>query len=181
MHTIIASSFFQKKSCVLPGIGKLSLITHTAETDFPNKQIKAPVQEIVFTPVQTEETFFNEFSAISELMKKKLEQEGLVELTGIGNFKKSIDGDIVFTPVLPDDDLQQPVTAIRVIRERSEHAMLVGDKETTNTLMTEMLNEETPATNRWRLWAIILGVAGLLLLAVYLALHGFNAFSNAAP
>jgi hypothetical protein len=179
MFNVITSSFFQKKTCVLPGIGTLTLVIHTAESDFPNKQIKAPAEEIVFSPGQPGEKLFNEFSAISELMKKKLEQEGLVEITGIGMFTKTIDGNIAFTPVIPDENLQQPVTAVRVIRERSEHAMLVGDKETTNKMMTEFLNEETPAAKKWKLWAIILGVAALLLLAIYLYLNGFS-FSNPA-
>jgi hypothetical protein len=67
MYNLIAASFFQKKSCLLPGIGSLSLITHSAITDFPVKQIKAPVQEIIFTPGTEDEKGFNEFSAISEL------------------------------------------------------------------------------------------------------------------
>jgi hypothetical protein len=181
MYNIIAASFFQKRSCVLPGIGRLSLITHSAQTDFTNKQIMAPVQEIVFSPGTAEEQLFNEFSAISELMKKKLDEEGEVALAGIGVFTKSSSGDINFTAVKPGDDIQQPVSAIRVIRERSEHTMLVGDKETTNTEMTELLNEDEPAKDKWWIWAIVLGAAALLALAIYLYQHGINAFGNVTP
>ena len=44
-----ASSFFHKKICVLPGLGTLKLVTHAAETDFSNTQIKSPRQEIIFS------------------------------------------------------------------------------------------------------------------------------------
>ncbi len=180
MFNIIAASFFQRKSCVLPGIGKLSLVTYPAASDFSNKQIVAPVQEIVFTP-SVDEKLFNEFSAISELMKKKLDEEGEVDLAGIGVFTKSKEGDIKFTPIQLDENIQVPVSAVRVIREHAQHAMLVGDKETTNTQMTELLNEEAPAKDKWWILAIVLGAAGLLALIIYLYQHGINAFGNVAP
>jgi hypothetical protein len=178
MHNIIAASFFQKKNCVLPGIGKLSLITHAAVTDFTNKQIKAPVQEIIFAPSATDEKVFNEFSAISELIKKELDETGKVEMEGVGVFSKDDLGNIQFAPVQLEEHLQMPVTAIRVIREHAQHSMLVGDKETTNTAMSEILNEEEPAKDKWWIWAIVLGATALLLLAVYLYQHGNNGFAN---
>ena len=181
MYSIIAASFFQRKSCVLPGIGKLSLVTYPASGDFSSKQIMAPIQEIVFTPGSADERLFNEFSAISEIMKNKLDEEGVVDLVGIGVFTKNDLGDIKFAPVELDENLQAPVTAVRVIRERSEHAMLVGDKETTNTLMSELLNEDEASKDKWWIWAIALGAVALLLLAIYLSQHGINTFGNAAP
>ena len=181
MYSIIAASFFQRKSCVLPGIGKLSLVTYSASGDFSSKQIMAPIQEIVFTPGSADEKLFNEFSAISELMKNKLDEEGVVDLVGIGVFTKDDSGDIKFTPVELDENIQVPVAAARVIRKRSEHAMLVGDKETTNTAMSELLNEEDEALkDKWWIWAIVLGAVALLLLVIYLSQHGINMFGNAA-
>jgi hypothetical protein len=181
MYNLIAASFFQKKSCVLPGIGSLSLITHSSITDFPVKQIKAPVQEILFTPGTEEEKGFNEFSAISELMKKSLDEQGEVVIEGIGFFTKNASGNVQFTPVSLDEYIQTPVTANRVIREHSEHSILVGDKETTNTQMTGLLHEEEPAKYKWWIWAAVLAAAGLLLLIVYLYQYGANAFANTAP
>jgi len=182
MYNFIAASFFRRKSCVLPGIGKLSLVTYPASADFSNKQILAPVQEIVFTPIASGDNVFNEFSAISELIKKRLEETGVMKLVGIGVFTKTDAEEIKFTPVQLDEIIQAPVTAVRVIRQHSQHAMLVGDKETTNTEMSELLNEEeVTAKSKWWVWAAILGAAGLVLLAIYLSQHGTNAFGNVAP
>lgn len=180
MYNMIANSFFQRKSCVLPGIGKLLLVTHPSSTDFTNRQMTPPVQEIVFTPAGTnEKIFFNEFSAISELMKKKLDEEDIVELEGIGVFTKDNAGDIKFTPVQLDESMLIPVKAVKVAREYTEHAILVGDKETTSTEMTDLLSEKEPAKDKWWVWAAVLGAAGIIILAIYLSRYGINAFGNA--
>lgn len=98
MFNFIASSFFQKKHCQLPGIGSLSLVKRPAQTDFVNGQIKAPIEEILFTPAKNGKPVFNEFSAISELMIRKMDEEGEVALAGIGIFVKKETGLINFFP-----------------------------------------------------------------------------------
>jgi nucleoid DNA-binding protein len=167
MHTIIAPSFFQKKYIVLPGIGKLSLVTKPAETDFLNKQLIAPQQQIVYTPEVKDDSIFNEFSAISDLVKRRLNENGVVTLQGIGTFNVEPGGAINFTAQALQQGLQQPVAAIRVIRENTSHTMRVGDMETTNTEMTALLGDTTVSADRWWIWALVLGAAGLLALALY--------------
>jgi hypothetical protein len=45
---------------------------------------------------------------------------------------------------------------------------LVGDKETTNTLMNEYFNEDVLVKkNRWWIWAIVLAVIALLAILIY--------------
>jgi hypothetical protein len=39
--------------------------------------------------------------------------------------------------------------------------MLVGDKETTTTQMTEYFTDAPEATDKWWIWAIVLGVIGI--------------------
>ncbi len=177
MYSIIAPSFFQKKKCVLPGIGRLSLVTHAAETDFYNTQIKAPRQEIVFTS-GTEANIFNEFSAISEMMQRHLDEEGSVALHGVGTFTKDTTGAISFAPIQIDNDFTQPVTAERVIHKDAPHAILVGDKETTNVVMAEYYTEETVAKDRWWVWALVLGSIAIAALILYIIKYGFNNFSS---
>lgn len=183
MYDLIAPAFFQKKFCRLPGIGQLTLITIPAEFDFQNKQILAPVQRIDFTPKSGDENMYNEFSAISELMKKKLDAEGTIKLAGIGIFYKEIDGNIRFEPVVLNPVFLQPVSAIRTIRQDAEHNMMVGDKKTTNVEMTEFLNEEASATplDSWYISAIVLGLVGVGVLAIYVYQNGWNLLGNCAP
>jgi len=44
---------------------------------------------------------------------------------------------------------------------------LVGDKEMTNTIMTELLIPRSKKTDFWWIWAIILGIITLLALVFY--------------
>ncbi|MFT3679354.1 MAG: hypothetical protein QM791_03725 [Ferruginibacter sp.] len=179
MYNLIASSFLQKKHCHLPGIGDLTLVTHPAETDFVNTAIKAPREEFTFTPVANGRIVFNEFSAISELMKRKLEEDGTVELTGIGIFSKEPSDDTIrFSPLKLDPVFYPPVTAERVIRQDAEHAILVGDKETTNTAMSDFYSEKEKVKDRWWIWALVLGGIAIGAIAYYLSQYGVNSFGN---
>jgi nucleoid DNA-binding protein len=173
MFNVIASSLFQKKSCRLPGIGTLEVVTRSAEYDFSNQQISAPQHRIVFINASSSDNTFNEFSAISQLMKQKLKDEGMVEIDGLGSFVKDGNGSLQFVPVEIDSNLLQPVVAERVIHKDAEHAILVGDKETTNVEMTEYYTDETAvAKDKWWIWAIVLGVVAISVIAYYLSQNG---------
>lgn len=179
MFDIIASSFFQKKSCRLPGIGNLELVTTSAEYDFGSRQIKAPKETILFIPSPSADKYFNEFSAISQLMKDELDRNGLVEVTGLGSFTKDNSGNIHFDAVMVSEDFYQPVAAEKVIHKDAEHSILVGDKETTNTEMTEYYEEtETEAKSKWWVWAVVLGAIGLAAVGYYLYANGFNGLAS---
>ncbi len=55
-------------------------------------------------------------------------------------------------------NLYEPVIAERIIHKNDEHAVLVGDKETTSGAMNEFYREEVIIEKKysWKLWAIIL-------------------------
>jgi len=182
MFDIIAASFFQKKSCILPGIGQLAFTNTTAVTDFFNSQILAPKQAIVFIPAANEgDPSFNEFSAISELMKSQLEKDGQVIITGVGSFTKLSGGQLYFKAANPDPVFFQPVQAVRVLRPDAEHNVLVGDKETTSTAMNEMLQveeEHIVKKDRWWIWAIIGLALAAAVIAYYLYQYGFNSLGS---
>ncbi len=180
MDYLIAPALFQNKFCRLPGIGTLAVITSTAETDFVNSHINAPLPSIIFSASQKDENIFNEFTALSELIKKDLEQKGSVTLKGVGDFVKNEEGIIGFIPQQLNKRLMPPVAAQRIIRQNVKHTMLVGDKETTNTTMAEyFVEEEQLTTDRWWIWAIVLGVIGIGILVLYISENGFNLFGNA--
>jgi hypothetical protein len=73
----------------------------------------------------------------------------------------------------------QPVFAERVVHPDAEHAILVGDKETTNTFMAELLIPKVETRDRWWIWAIVLGAVGLIALLIYFTeLKGTLPFGN---
>ncbi len=181
MYDVIASAFFQKKYCRLPGVGNLELLTIPAEYDFPSQQIKAPRQQIQFIRAARTDNVFNEFSAISQLLREHLQREGTVDIRGLGTFSKQADGTIDFTAALISDDLFQPVLAQKVIHKDAEHSILVGDMETTNVEMTEFFNEEAVVVaDRWWIGALIAGLVGIAVIAYYLSQNGPGQLGSAA-
>ncbi len=180
MYQIIAPTLFQNKICRLPGIGTLKIVPGPAQTDFLHSQIFAPTVSIDFLAEQEGEKIFNEFSAMTELLQKKIDEDGSVFLNGIGTFIKDAEGTIKFSGIQVDPVLFQPVAAERVIRENAEHSILVGDQQSSNVQMTVYFNEKPPLAKKqwWKIFAIILGAIGIGLLAFFLFKYGFSSLGN---
>jgi hypothetical protein len=172
MEQNIASYLFRNKYCVLPGIGKLTLVTTPAETDFVNAQINAPTQAIIFSAEDKGTSVFNELSAVSEHLKMMLDSKKTVLLNGIGTFSKDDNGNIHFTAIQINQSLTTPVKVERVIHEHSEHTMLVGDKETTNVVMTEYFSDAPAKKDRWWIGAIIIAVIAIVILIIHFSQDG---------
>jgi hypothetical protein len=179
MYQIIAPTLFQNKICRLPGIGTLVMVAHSAQTDFVNSRIQAPTESIDFIPEKEEEKGFNEFTALSELLQRTLDESGSFLLRGIGRFTKDASGSIGFEAIELDPALTPYVSAKRVVRqEHGRHDMLVGDQQTTNVQMTEYYNEKAPARDNWWVWALVLAAAGIAALVIYYYQHGSGSIAN---
>lgn len=176
---VIAASFFRKKQCVLPGIGRLELLEKSAIYDFPQHQILAPEPFIRFIPLPDAVSMFNEFSAISQLLKEKLLRTGEVTVTGMGSFTYG-NGIVDFTPAAFPEALLQPVPAVKVIHKDAVHTMLVGDLETTNTAMQELLSEQAEVNISWWKAALLLAAVAAAALIYYLSVYGFNGLASKA-
>jgi len=196
MHELIASYLFQNKSCPLPGLGNLSIVTTEAQTDFSNNIINAPVSSIQFSAADVDAAALTAWlanktntdapEAATKLdsfcgqLKNNATAGTGASLEAIGNFNVDSEGNISFSPIELPLHFAQPVTAERVVRQDVEHNILVGDKETTNIAMTEYLNEEVPKKDRWWIWAIVLGAVALSLTLLYAADKNASAdFGNA--
>ncbi|MBK8497017.1 MAG: hypothetical protein IPL50_19950 [Chitinophagaceae bacterium] len=196
MQEQIASYLFQNKTCPLPGLGTLSVVKSGAEANFAGKQITAPKPVIRLENKESDTTGLVKYIAnvsgddtgkASEALdhfcidlKKQMKLQSTVKLARIGNFFADGSGKISFKPEELPASFVQPVYAERVIHPDAEHQILVGDKETTNTVMTEFFTEVPAVKDRWWIWAIVLGVIGLLLVVIYFTqLNGTPAFGNA--
>lgn len=192
MHNQIAAYLFQNKTCPLPGLGTLSMLGSGAAVDFTNKQITAPKAFIQFSEVETDSTGLLNFLAsttgsskyeVSEALdhfcddlRNKITQQPDVQLENLGSFFEDASGKITFKQEELPAAFTQPVFAERVIHPDAEHNILVGDKETTNTVMTELLAPKTETKDHWWIWAIVLSAVGLLALLIY-----FTEFKGAFP
>lgn len=180
MDYLIAPTLFQNKTCRLPGIGTFTIVVKNAETYFGLHEIIAPQPSIVFEPATPGEAEFNEFTALSELIRKDLFIKRRVTLKGIGDFVLSAEESIEFLPLKVNEHFIQPVIADRVVRQDVEHTILVGDKEVTNTVMADYYEEEANAGSAFRWWivAIFLAIIGVVAIVIYLSVYGFNSFGS---
>ena len=166
---LIQTSLFQNKSFRLPGIGTLTIVTNSAETDFINLTIKSPVHTIIFVEEQQEANLFNKFSSTSEFLKTSLEKTGSFHLNGVGTFTKMGDK-IRFLGVALAKELVQPVRAERVSKQTTTQRKVVV-KTITQTPKTDHIIEETILVTKkrsyWWAWALGLGIAALGMIAFY--------------
>jgi hypothetical protein len=199
MQHLIASYLFQNKYCALPGIGTLSLTAGKAATDFLDKKIKAPLTAITFSEAENKMDGLPEYIAATtnsdkyeatealehfcDGIKKSLHNNESITLESIGQFFVDGSGSIKFQPIDLPKAFLQDVSAARVIHPEAEHAILVGDKESTNTLMNEYFSDDTPVKkNRWWIWAIIIVSIALLALLIYSnSLNASSMAGNAMP
>jgi hypothetical protein len=112
-----------------------------------------------------EENAISIYEAFCNKLQQDLSTQPKVSWQNLGEFEKDALGNTVFNP---DERLAQynlPVKAQRIIRANTTHNMMVGTRETTNTAMMELLNEEpAPVISRWWISALILGLAALILI-----------------
>ena len=148
MQKQIASYLFQHKTCPLPGLGTLSILSSDVESDFTNKVFTAPKSSVHFVQTETDTTpLLNYLSATTgadkyeatealshfcDGLKQKMTDQPDVQLNNIGIFFVDGSGTINFREEALPAVFMQPVFAERVIHPDAEHQILVGDKETTN-------------------------------------------------
>ncbi len=191
MQDLISSYLIQANECSLPVIGKISIITSSPQTDVANKKITPPEEKITFTTRAdqhyeglvkyiSKKEKINETDAKEKLKdwcyqaKEKISAGEKIILHPFGFFEKNIVGAISFKS---KNDLLffEPVIAERVIHKNAEHTVLVGDRETTSSVMNQFLNEEDIIKDtRWKIAAIILLAIAVIILFVHFYIHSFS-------
>ena len=178
MDYLIAPTLFKNKTCRLPGIGTLSVIDKCAETDYINQKISAPQPQIIFSTLKDDEDIFNEFTALSELIRKDLNENGTVSLKGIGEFVKDEHGVINFIPLVLNKYFFPSVGAKQKVVEDEQNALLLKEEKIAKTEIPELLVEKENKKSKWWIWAIVLGIVGLSVISYYIYQHGFNSLGN---
>lgn len=184
------------KKLPMPGIGTFLLERGSAVVDFPNKQILAPVYLISLEQkeVLPGKGFFQKLGALLHQsnrdavvlfndfafeLKKQIMNGAVVNWKGIGTLQKGLAGDIKLIPV-ENFQFQSPVPAEKVIREKAEHLVKVGEEERTSAEMTEILNQPEKKKSLWWVYAMILGILSVIFIGWHLSENGvdINATAN---
>lgn len=192
MFQLLYRYFLLHHRLSLPSLGSFFLEREKAEFDVVNQTMTPPVDRAAFeqgddSPSRSlfaflaKEKNISEWEAIRELndfaytLNHKLKAGQLVEIEGIGTLEKNMDGGIRFVSRFRPHNLYQPADARRVIRERAEHFMQVGDSQKTNIEMAGLLEDEAAKTkSRWWIAALVLALMGIGGLLYYLATHNWS-------
>lgn len=194
MVAALNSYLVQHKSLSIPGLGTIYVERSPAQSDFINKQIIGPSYHYRFDRYfdAPDKDFFTYLAAQKEIadyeairwynewayeLRNKIRTQQEVKWENVGILRTDVSGEIVFEAQQNLVSYLKPVPAERVIRTNSEHTMLVGDREVTNTAMTEYLNEEPVYVEKesWWIYALILATIAVVVIFFHFFQRGVNA------
>lgn len=182
MYKYLYQYFAANHKASLPGIGSFNAETTSAELDFVNKSLGAPVQYISFHPEaaiadkrfiaflsmqtgkneQESATLVNHFSA---RLLQKLKEGSEEKLPGIGALKLEKNS-FIFTPGNSVQQFFPAVNAERALRQDASHTIKVGEDERTSAQMHELLNA-VAEKERWWITAVVLAAIGIAAIVYY--------------
>lgn len=195
MLTVLNSYLIQHKRLSIPGLGTIYVENVPARTDFINKRILPPTYHYRFDKYfdAPDKEFFAylalqhqvaDYEAIKWYnewayeLRNRIRNEDAVAWEGVGVLKKDISGEIAFEAAGAIPDYLDDAPAERVIRQDARHKMLVGDRETTSTEMTEVLATESHVERtNWWIYALIIAAVLLGILFFYFYHNGFTTAS----
>jgi hypothetical protein len=98
---------------------------------------------------------------------------------GLGILKKDDMGEIHFESSISNPSFLKPVPAEKVVRANAKHMLLVGDRERSNSEMSNWFAEEPVHGNRlWWLVALVGGIAACLIIMIHFSSKGWNVEST---
>ncbi len=185
MENLIEHFFVQFGYCPLPGIGMLKLEEKSAIVHFSENKMTAPLSEIWLLK---EECAVNDFISFVGANKNisnndattllndfcnnvlNTEKNSEYKIGSLGSFIKDAAGKLHFKQTVLEDVFFPDVTLTRVIHPNAIHQVRVGDTETTNAVMTELLNVPVKVRqSKWWIAAIV-----FTFIALSLSLYYFN-------
>lgn len=178
----------------VPGIGTFLLERKPAQSDFFNKQINPPVYSISLQPHTgtasknffawlgnaldiTERDAVIRFNDFVFDIKRQITNGAIIKWNGIGTLSKGLAEEIKFTdPAM--SPVGEPVKAEKVIREKAEHLIRVGEEEKTSTEMAALLNRTADKKSYWWVYALAITVFALVFIGWYLSEKGVDISST---
>ncbi len=174
----------------LPGLGVFQVKRHPAIIDFPSKQIEGPGYSIQWQDgmIASSDGLCNwlagNFNISHQDAKSRLEKfifqlkthiasGDIIHWKGIGDLGK---GAGVLLKYSADEIVREGlVPANKVIREKAEHMVKVGEDERTSEQMTALLSvKKRTGFIGWRIAAAITGIISVGFIVWYLSQHGWD-------
>lgn len=171
----------------LPGVGTISLQRNAARHSIADKIFTAPEYSFVIdsnNDKPSKKLFdwlslvlgVSEWEAVRMVndfsfdLKNNISSGSAVKWDNVGVLRRNDTGSIVLDPFTFELDNEEPVTAEKVIREKVEHTMLVGERERTSTEMEVILLTETEK-EKSREWGWIIAIVLVVLSVMFIGLY----------
>lgn len=184
MFGLLHEYLVESRSLYLRGTGQLQLVHQPASFDVANQLLHAPRSVIKLHSSQqagslqplmafisrklnvAEENAFSLYEAFCYQLQQDIESKRQVSWQHLGTFRKDETGNTVFIEDTALPGYGEAVPAKRIIRKHESHAMVVGERETTNTAMRELLYEQpdTKTNSRWWIAALAIGIISIALI-----------------
>ncbi|MEO7924258.1 MAG: hypothetical protein ABIR30_11330 [Chitinophagaceae bacterium] len=194
MYKELYQFLLQHKQLTVPGTGTFLLERKPASIDFPNKLVIAPGYSVVLAAdlndppkkifpwlaqslgltARDAVIHFNNFAFD---LKNQLADGAVVCWEGVGTISKGLAGNIKFIPAGPLV-VEDPVPAEKVIREKAEHMVRVGEDEKTSAEMTEMLNKPDEKRSYWWAYALAIILLAIMFIGWYFSENGLDISST---
>lgn len=183
------------KNLCLPGIGTIRLKQNSSELDFTNKQFTAPsyyftletkddkpskelFEWLSLSPGITEWDAIKSVNDFSHELKNKISAAGETSWENVGVIKRDIAGNLKLISNTLSLKNEQPVIAEKVIREKAEHTVLVGEQERSAIEMEEYLTGHGAKRNYGWIIAVVLTVMAVMFIGWYFSEKGFKPSSS---
>lgn len=196
MYDKLYQYLIQHRELPVPGIGTFLLERKSAEVDFPNKSINPPSYIVTMQPGShlPEKGFFNwlaqalgisdreaifRFNDFAFEMKKQISDGAIIKWNAVGTLVKSPGADAKFTPLAAELVVEKTITAEKVIREKSEHMVRVGEDEKTSAQMTEMLSHKEEKKSYWWAYGLAVGLLAIMFIGWHFSKQGVDISATA--
>jgi hypothetical protein len=196
MYTELYQYLLLNKQLAVPGIGTFLLERKPAESDFFNKKINPPFFSISLqfpakTPSEkfyqwlsgslgiSQSTAIDVFNDFAMDIKSKINNGEIIDWNGVGTLSKGLAGEIKFKSSVDKLVDENSVIAEKVIREKAEHMVRVGEDQKTSAEMVEMLNHPVEKKSYWWAYALTLALLSIIFISLYLSKHGVNVAATA--
>ena len=194
MYAELYQYLIQHKQLLVPGIGTFLVERIPAAVNFPERKIEPPVYGVSLQPVSNSPSkkFFIWLGAALQVsdreaviryndfafdLKNQLSGGDIVNWNGVGQLSKGLAGDIKFIPQ-EKRSLESSVKAEKVMREKAEHMVRVGEDEKTSAEMTELLSHTDEKKSYWWAYALIVTVLSVMFIGWYFSENGISMSST---
>lgn len=196
MYTELYQYLLQYRQLPVPGIGTFLLERKPAAIDFPAKRVAPPTYTIALQAANNRipGNFFPwlgevlnidasdaavRFTDFAVSLKKNIADGNVINWNGMGILSKGTGDQVKFTTSFTEFDTEDPVAAEKVIRQKAEHMVRVGEDEKTSAEMVEMLNQPVIKRSYWWAYALAIALLAIMFIGWYFSKHGVTISSAA--